>query len=295
MGKIFNTRSLISVVLVVSLVVLLFFVLRSCGKQRTVVASISSLDIIQGEWITYGDSTHRAGSWLWEFGNGDYSEQRSGRYLFPESGRYQIRLRVDDAIEKLFLVRVREYNPGERQDHLIRINAPQTALQGEYVLFAAEGNDLDWKWEFGETGLIDSREKTAIYAYENHGVYRVRLTTEKTQYPIYHTIEIQPRYMEVDSLDAMTLAGNDIRQRLQNIVDGKPFNPNYNHILNTYLCGNPDVLVTVNNVKRNDFYSYCQGLRVTGRFKTVIETVFVESSVPESNCIDHLIVLQSEK
>ena len=281
--------------LVVGLVVLLFFALRSCGRQRTVNASVSSLEITQGEWLTYGDSTHRAGKWLWEFGNGDYSEDRSGRYLFPESGRYQVRLRVDNELEKLFLVRVRPHQANERPAHLIHINAPATALQGEYILFTAEGSDSDWKWEFGESDIIDAREKTVIYAYRNHGVYQVRLTTENTQYPIFHRIEVLPRYMEVDSLDAMTLAGNDIRMRLQNIADGKPFNANYNHILKTYLCNNPDVLVTINNNKRNDFYSYCQGLRFAGRNRTSIETVYVETNDPAAGCIDHIIVLQSDK
>lgn len=290
MNKIFNTRSLVSALIVIALIVVLIIVMRSCGRERIVRASVSSTDIVLGERISYADSTAGADAWLWEFGNGDYSTEQSGEYRFTEEGRYRIRLRVNNNLEKEFMMTVR---PGTERpsDHLISINAPSTAVQGEYILFSAEGNDLDWRWEFGESGIIDSRDKTAIYAYQNHGVYLVRLSTEKTQYPITHYIEVLPKYMEVDSLDAMTIAGNDIRQRLQNIADGRPFNPNYNHVLNTYLCNNPDVLVTVNNNRRNDFYSYCAGLRVAGR-GTFVETVFVESSKPETGCIDHLIVIQ---
>lgn len=295
MGKFFNIRSLLTIGIVIGVVVLIFILTRSCGKSRTVNASISSPEITLGEWITFADSTSGASSWLWEFGNGDYSNERSGKYTFPDEGRYQIRLKVDNEQEKLFMVRVRPYKGNKSLDHLIRIDAPETAVQGEYILFSGEGNDKDWKWEFGESGIIDSREKTAIYAYQNHGVYQVRLTTENTQYPIYHIIEIYPKYMEADSLDAMTLAGNDIKAKLQNIADGKPFNANYNHILKTYLCGNPDALVTINNNKRNDFYSYCQGLRIAGRNNTIVETVYVESNNPESTCIDHVIVLQYDK
>lgn len=295
MKKFFNIRSLVTILIVVGMVVLLFILMRSCGEKRMVSASISATEIELGERITFSDSTAGAKSWLWEFGNGDYSELRSGTYMFPDAGRYQIRLRVDNELEKLFMVRVRPYNADDKLSHLIRINAPATAIQGEYVLFSAEGEDKDWSWEFGESGIIDSREKTAIYDYKNHGIYHVRLRTENTQYPITHRIEILPKYMEVDSLDAMTMAGNDIKTRLQNIADGKAFNNNYNHVLKTYLCNDPDVLVTVNNNKRNDFYSYCQGLRLTGRNRTIIETVYVESNDPQSSCIDHIIVLQYDK
>lgn len=295
MSKIFNSRSLITILVVIGIVALVFFLMRSLGKERTVSASVSSTEIMLGQPIEFADSTSGASGWLWEFGNGDYSYDRAGTYTFPDEGRYQIRLRVDDRMEKLFLVRVRPYDGTQRLGHMISINAPETAVQGEYILFTAEGNDKEWKWEFGESGIIDSREKSAIYAYQNHGIFQVRLTTENTQYPIYHLIEVLPKYMEVDSLDVMTMASLDIKEKLQNIADGKPFNTNYNHILKKYLCNNPDILVTVNNDKRNDFYSYCQGLRIAGRRNTLIDMVYVESSNPESSCIDHILVLQHDK
>ena len=291
MNKIINTRALISILAVMVLVIGLIFLIRSCGMERTVRASVSSIDIVLGEAIVFNDSTSFAESWLWEFGNGDYSTDKTGTYRFPDEGRYQIRLRVNNRLEKTFIVRVRPRTDEGMYDHVIRINAPRSAVQGEYILFTAEGNDRDWRWEFGESGIIDSREKTAIYAYRNHGTYQVRLSTEQTQYPIFHLIEILPKYMEVDNTDPMTIAANDIKVRLQNIADGRPFNVNYNYILNTYLCNNPDVLVNINNRRRNDFYSYCQGLRMTGR-GTTIETVFVEASNATSNCIDRIIILQ---
>ena len=118
-----------------------------------------------------------------------------------------------------------------------------------------------------------AREKNPLYAYMEPGVYEMLLTTEETHYPIRHTIQIEPNYQKNDSTDVLTLVGNDIRERLQAIVDGKPFNLNYNYVLNTYLCDNPDVVVTVNGDKHNDFYSYCQGLKIIGRKKLIIEEV----------------------
>jgi len=293
MNKYLNIRSLVAILVIACLVIGLLAVIRSCIQERIVQACISSTDITLGEIITYEDSTSVAESWLWEFGNGDYDTERVGTYKFPEIGRYQIRLKINNELEKTFHINVRPKNEDNQNEHIIRIEAPSTAVQGEYVLFSAEGNDQNWRWEFGESGIIDSREKTPIHAYRDHGVYFVRLQTDKTQYPIIHRIEILPRYIESDSTDVMTMAGNDIKVKLQNIADGKQFNLNYNHVLKTYLCDNPDIMVTVNNTKRNDFYSYCQGLRLMGRGITV-ETVFVESSISESNCIDHIIVLQND-
>jgi hypothetical protein len=295
MNKIFNSRSLVTLVVVLLVIASVFLLARSCGVQRTVNASISSTEITLGQPLRFADSTAHATSWMWEFGNGDYSTEQGGAYEFPEQGRYQVRLKVDNDLEKLFLVRVRPFELDGHASHLIRIEAPQTAIQGEYISFSAVGSDKDWKWEFGESGIIDSREKTTIYAYQNHGVFQVRLTTETTKYPVYHTIEILPKYMETDSLDVLTIAGADIRQRLQNIADGRPFNVNYNYILKTYLANDPAVLVTVNTDKRNDFYSYCQGLRIAGRGKTSVDMVYVEANTPGSNAIDHIIVLQSDK
>lgn len=295
MSKIFNAKSLITIVVVMGVVVAMFFLMRSCGSDKAVSASVSATEITLGQHIIYMDSTSGAHNWLWEFGNGDYSVDRAGVYTFPDEGRYQIRLKVNNNLEKLFLVRVRPYDDSDRFGHLIRIDAPQTAVQGEYILFSGEGNDKDWKWDFGENGIIDSREKTAIYAYRNHGVYRIALTTENTQYPIYHQIEVLPKYMSVDSLDVMTAAALDIKERLQNIADGKPFNANYNHVMKTYLNDNPNVLVTVNNTKRNDFYSYCQGLRISGRRRAVIDNVYVEAGNTGNAAINHILVLQHDK
>ena len=73
------------------------------------------------------------------------------------------------------------------------------------------------------------------------------------------------------------LIGLDIKEKLQNIADGKPFNVNYNYVVDKYFNNNPNTLVIVNNNKYNDFYSYCQGLHHIGRKETIIQNVIVET------------------
>ena len=98
------------------------------------------------------------------------------------------------------------------------MKAPATAFQGEIVSFKGYGPSKEWRWQFGESGIVDSREQNPLYAYTEPGIYEVLLTTENTQYPVRHTIEILPQYTENDSTDVLVIIGNDIREHLQAIV-----------------------------------------------------------------------------
>lgn len=82
---------------------------------------------------------------------------------------------------------------------LIKIIAPEEALQGEYITFRGEGSSKDWCWEFGESGQVDVMEKTAIYKYELPGRYTVSLRTEETKYPIF-TLSILSLSIQIQTL-----------------------------------------------------------------------------------------------
>ena len=203
---------------------------------------------------------------------------------------------MDHSLEKRQIVTVRKKSNDYGSDQLVRMRAPETALQGEIVSFKGYGPSKEWRWQFGESGIVDSREQNPLYTYSEAGRYEIQLTTEDTQYPVRHTIEILPQYTENDSTDVLVLIGNDIREHLQAIVDGQPFNTHYNYILKKYLCGNPDIAVTVNNNKKNDFYSYCQGLKIIARRKTIIDEVFVDMGDNLHNeCVMQLMVTQHER
>lgn len=268
------------------------FLIRSYIYNKEIYAQVSPLDIEVGQVVQYADSTRGAKEWLWEFGNGDISEKAHGSYRFTATGKYQIRVKVNDQYEKRFLVNVRAPQR-DTSDDLVKIIAPIEALQGEYVTFRGLGPSKEWRWEFGESGQVDAMEKTTIYKYDLPGQYTVSLRTEETKYPVLHHINIVAQYAENDSTDVATIIGNDIKERLQAIVDQKPFNTQYNYILNKYLCKNANTLVVINNNKRNDFYSYCQGLRIIGKRRTSIDQVLIDMEETDS-CIKKLIVLQTD-
>ena len=255
------------------LCVTIAILIRILMQRGEPAALVTPLELYLGEPVFYSDSTFRASKWLWEFGNRDVSERKYGSYIFKEAGSYRVRLTVDEKLQKDFTIIVRPPVRFEN-DSLIHIVAPSVAMQGEYVIFKGIGYAKEWKWSFGETRRIDSREQVTLYAYETPRVYEVELMTEDTKYPIRHTITILPIYMEEES-DERGQMGNDIREKLQAIVDGKPFGPNYNHILTKYLGNNPNIMITINDSKNNDFYSYCQGLKIIDRYNTTILEVFV--------------------
>jgi hypothetical protein len=237
------------------------------------VALVTPQEIYLGEAIHFSDSTYRASEWLWEFGNGDTSNRRYGDFKYTETGSYRVRLTVDHTNQKSFIVNVRPPVHFE-SDSLIRILAPYTAMVGEFVIFKGVGYAREWRWSFGETHRTDAREQVTIYAYDRPGKYDIELMTEDTKYPVRHEITILPKYQEYET-DTRNGMGNDIRERLQAIVDGKPFNPNYNYILTKYLGNNPNIIITINDAKTNDFYSYCQGLKIIDRNITTILEVIV--------------------
>ncbi|MDR1198725.1 MAG: PKD domain-containing protein [Prevotellaceae bacterium] len=296
MGKILNSRLYIVIIVLLACIVLVLIV-RSSFQEREIQAVAISTQTPEGTLVEYADSTKSADSWRWDFGNGDYSTDRTGKFFYPADTvpqHYQIRLQVDGKLEKKFIVNVMQKQKQAAMESLVRIKAPVTGIEGEYIIFRGEGNSKEWRWEFGETGMIDSREKTAIYRYEHYGAYEVLLETEDTEYPVRHIIVIERRYNDDDTLDIASMIGNEIKAKLQAIVDQKPFNLNYNYILKTYLCNNPNTPVVINNRKKNDFYSYCQGLRIIGRKKTQIDKVLIDMDEEGDYCITKLIVLQTD-
>jgi hypothetical protein len=279
---------------IISICFILVFSVRTCLSTRKIAASVYPQELEWGDPLSFADSTKGADSWLWEWGNGDVFYGKSGTYLYPAAGKYRIRLKVDGRLEKKFTVNVHSKGSNDYSSQLVKIVAPSGGIQNEYITFRGEGDSREWRWEFGETGVTDAREKTAIYKYSEPGAYEVLLSTEETYYPVRHAILIEPDYTDDDTLNVETMIGNDIREKLQAIVDQDSFNSDYNYILNNYLCDNPNTPVMVNNSRKNDFYSYCQGLKLIGRKRTSIENVLIDMDEEDTYCIVKLIVIQTE-
>ncbi|NDV78477.1 PKD domain-containing protein [Dysgonomonas sp. 511] len=295
MGKLLNHRIYIVFISILFVLAITFFV-RSCMYDKEIEATVDPLEVELGSPISFSDSTRGAEKWCWEFGDTAIttSYAQRGQHIYDSVGRYKVRLTVNNNMQKTFTVSVRRPKRDESLE-LIKIIGPTEALVDEYITFRGEGSSKEWRWMFGETGHMDAFEKTTICQYKKPGRYIVKLYTEEIKYPIEHIIDIIPLYSEEGAQDNASVKGNDIKEHLQAIVDQKSFNTHYNHIKTKYLCGNPNALVIVNNNKKNDFYSYCQGLKIIGKNKVIIEDVLIDvKEAEEGVCVTKLIVIQTD-
>lgn len=288
-----------TIVVVVILGVWLFQKLFPSAKDIT--AHVSPISMTLGDTLRFKDSTSFAERWRWDFGDGNVAFSPKGIYSYKKPGHYFIRLTVNDKYADTFSVVVRTTLPKiSIQDSVSQIEGPIVGMQFENLVFRAVGKGAkQWRWKFGETrGTIDSDEPFVIYSYKEPGEYVVKLYTETGEYPTLHTVRILPAFKPEETDTSMTLDGlykkldDDFRRHLQAIADGEPFNLHYYYLLNTYLCKNEDAVTQVNNMKLNDFYSYCMGLR----FDKGVKIQQVEVALDEEeNCVTKVTVKQRSK
>lgn len=252
------------------LIIVCSLIIKLCCFETKIRASISPLDIEVGNPIYFSDSTANVANVLWEFGNGDVSRNKNGSYIFDEAGHYQIRLTIDGDKKVCFMVNVRDRKI-DRKKQTVKIKAPSTVMQNERVVFMAVGDSDNWRWEFGESGQVDSQEQNPIHVYSKVGIYEVKLMAANMMYPIVHTIEVLPEFAIDESSDVDAQASDEFKERLQQIIDERNvFNTNYNYLLRNYLGGDSDVMVLINGTNENDFYSYCNGLKIMGKQQSTV-------------------------
>lgn len=259
------------------------------NRGPVVRAGVTPLGVMVNQPIYFADSTSGATEWRWEFGQGSDDRSQRGQFFYSQPGLYQIRLTVDGKQQQTFTVKVRP--APTRRDSLVRLLGPTVAYQDEKLSFTTFGaSPGKFAWKFGETGLVDSREPTALYSYVEPGTYTVTLTTDITQRPLTQKVRVMPRYSRF-TVPVDTTA-EDIRWRLQRIANGQQVNSQYSYLISHYLCGNPDFPVIANGQPPRDFYSYCMALQFEGR--NLIDAVALEGGL-NGSCLTKMTITQHKK
>ncbi|WP_316798427.1 PKD domain-containing protein [Pedobacter frigidisoli] len=288
-----NSNSQGYVILYILLAVLLlsgliFLFKSSLFEKRSIEARILKDEIYLNEDLVYTDNTPKAAKWQWEFGNGEKSNTQNGSYHYAKPGSYIVRLTVDGELREQFPVNVRD-TIRSIVDSVLTISGPTAGVVNEEVRLEGDGEGKNFEWSFGETGRVDVKGKTALYTYRAPGKYVVRLRSDKSARPIYHTILItDPNSEIVQDLvapgDGERKTIDDIRARLQAIANGADFNYNYYYLVNKYMCGNEKVTVNVEmngKKKQTDIYSYCMGLTFGGEIAVDEAQLTIK---PNSSC-----------
>ncbi|BAV05367.1 hypothetical protein SAMN05421788_105178 [Filimonas lacunae] len=236
-------------------------------SDNDIAATVYPLKLSVGDTLYFADNTPFATHKRWSFGDGSMAVSDSGTYRYSKPGYYQVSLLINGQYSRIMNVQVLE-KPEETDlsDSLVSVNAPHVGMQFENIVFRSKAlNATAYRWKFGESGNIDSKDPLAIYAYQQPGDYTVLLYTNTTEYPVLHKITILPAFKTVNdsiSLDnTYEKIDNDFKTHLQLIANGSSFNANYNYLLATYLCQNEKAIIKVNGSKVNDFNSYCLGLQ----------------------------------
>ncbi|MCT4671798.1 MAG: hypothetical protein N4A37_00925 [Prolixibacteraceae bacterium] len=239
----------------------------------------------------------------WYFGNGDsIISNKKFTYHYNEAGRYLITLDIDDKHTVSRYIKVISFIEKSSMDSIPTVHGPHEAYVGEELVFSSDGEGVNtWYWEFGETGTVDAYDQQVVYTYSIPGDYIIQLQTNTLKYPIYSRIKILPRFEkieEMEAVDSLVLAQEDVRDKLQSIADASVSNEhifydNIAYLKTHYLCNNVEkVVVTINGSKYNDLYSYCQGLHFLeggGGKKLKIDQVKLDTF----KCVTRIDVIQS--
>lgn len=256
-------------IIVLLLLTLLFTWLQNkvLHNNNDIACNVYPLQLNVGDSLHYVDNTPFATSRKWDFGDGGSSLADSGIYHYTKAGYYQVRILINNKFLKYINIKVLDtVAVSSIEDSLALIDAPDMGMQFENIVFRTRvKNATAFRWKFGETGNIDSKEPMAIYSFQKPGSYTVMLYTNTTQYPVQHKITILPAFKAVnDSISSDNTYGkidDDFKYHLQQIANGSRFNEHYNYLLKTYLCQNEKAVMKINGSKMNDFNSYCLGLQ----------------------------------
>ncbi len=280
-----------------SLACLIYF-LNSSSKDVTVAANIYPRVVEVDQPINFKDSTERAGSILWEFGNGDKSYKSSGSYKYKKEGRYLVRLIINKIKRNTFSITVRKTEIAAPQIQPLSIFGNRVGIVGQEIHFKLLGPKVDWsEWYFGKSGKVESRDQETFHTFSEVGEYKIKvLTNLNPQIALYHNIKIIPQYKttEIVSLKKQEpkstgSSPDKLLMAFQEIANGGNLSSIYNQIVKLYLCSNLHVKVLVNGKSTIDLYSYCQSLQLGHEVK--IDQVTPEID-PKSGCAGKIIVQQ---
>jgi len=279
----------------------MLYLLISAFKETTISATLYPKSVRLNELVYFNDSTSGASSVVWEFGNGDKYEKTKGTYLFKETGKYKVRLTINNKTYQTFLVDVTPAMKITKVDSSVKILADISGIVDQKIHFKALGKNITWcEWYFNGMGKIESRALETFYSYNKPGKHEVYLVTNLNfNKPKKHVIEIEPQYKITENIiikpSKKPAAGgkeekpDEFKITLQNIANGNDFNSNYNFILKKYLCGFAKTPVIVNGAKSIDFYSYCQGLQINSNIEIKVATIEINST---TNCPMKIIITQ---
>ncbi len=154
------------------------------NERPEALFSYSPAELRAGDEVSFVDSSSDPDgsvvSWSWNFGDGNFSDERNPRHVYSSPGVYTVMLTVEDesglrgSYYKEITVQPRNYLPTADFTFL-----PKEPKAGEEVSFADKSYDRDgsivsWSWDFGDGATSGEAEPT--HTFSSPGNYTVTLT-----------------------------------------------------------------------------------------------------------------------
>lgn len=292
--------------LIIAILIALWLRSNSVGGSSDIIATVTPDRLKVGEQMLFEDKTPNAKIVSWDFGDGKSSSEKKGSHIYSAPNLYDVTLTVDGKYKKTFTVLVQQGQSfGEAEVESVKISGPSQGMQLESLSFTAfPSNAKTYEWSFGETGRIDSNEKSPTYTYKKAGQYTITLTVDdenNQRQTITHPINVMKVYNQMEQApieaaapppvdDSYELANDDIKKVLQQIALGNNFNSNYNYLLKTYMCNNDKAAIVVND-KTTTFYYYCMDLQYT---KNIVIQEVKTNYDSTKRCVVKLDITQSK-
>ncbi|MBC8033639.1 MAG: PKD domain-containing protein [Chitinophagaceae bacterium] len=134
--------------------------------------------LTEGVAVRLKAETERGESYSWNFGDGTTSEDAtpSTSHIFKQAGRYIVSVIVNGTCVDMQNIVISESAVVVNTSLHPLIIGSDTAYVNEALTFAdASATSTSWEWRFGETGIIDSYDKTPTYTYTTAGVKKISL------------------------------------------------------------------------------------------------------------------------
>ncbi len=146
------------------------YIYAKCQFEKC-INTVSFLDSSKGDVV----------SWLWEFGDGESSEEQNPVHTYDNAGVYEVCLTINTSggcistyCEKV-PVGITEKCKADFRWEPLRCTDNVSRCYGFYQFIdMSYGDVIRWYWNFGDGQT--SAEQNPVHAYKNDGIYQVSLT-----------------------------------------------------------------------------------------------------------------------
>ncbi|MFM2360421.1 MAG: hypothetical protein RLY16_2414, partial [Bacteroidota bacterium] len=165
------------------------------GDRPNLLYAVTPREACATTTLEFRDSTLGATSWLWNFGDGSFSNLQNATHQYQDTGHFTIQLTVwsNGCADSIRLVDYVHINPPIAL-YSVRVNCAQ---RFERIFVDQSIGANEWHWEFGDGATETIRNPRHTYAAA--GLYNTSLRVVNTTTGCEYTKFLQIRVIDVEA------------------------------------------------------------------------------------------------